>query len=376
MVRTMRSPWNATKGDIHTAIGRALSDNEKAALATVVNVEGSGYRRPGAKMIIEAGGESQGAVTAGCLEGPVTDAAMATLADARPRTNTYDLTNDDTDAWGLGLGCNGVIDVFIEPIDASFAPVVNELDERQVLTVFTAVESSDPDVHVGDRTAVTNHGRQANDRAALPEDILAAAADRTQSLPNDESTCVTVETERGEVRVFIDRIEPSPDLLLFGGQEDINPVASLAKQAGFHVCVATARGARADSDQFPSADHVVASHPTELADQVRVPERTYAVIMSHNLVDDRLALGTLLDTTVPYIGVMGPRERFRELRKDLNLAGRDLDRIATPVGLDIGGDEPAAIGFSIVSEVLAVHNGRNGGRLVEQKGPIHNRFDM
>lgn len=197
MVRTTRSLWIARRGGIHTAIGCALSDDENAALATVVAVEGSGYRRPSAKMVVEASGESQGAVTAGCLEGPVTDAAMEALADARPRIDTYDLTDDDTDAWGLGLGCNGVIDVFVEPIDASFALVVDELDERRALTAFTAVESSDPDVHVGDRTAVTDHGREADDRAALPEDILTPAANRTRSLPDGRSACVTVVTERG-----------------------------------------------------------------------------------------------------------------------------------------------------------------------------------
>lgn len=376
MARTAENPWSATKSDIHATIRDALSDNRTAALATVVAVKGSGYRRPGAKMVIEASGESQGAVTAGCLEGPVTDAAMETLTDSRPRTETYDMTDDDTDAWGLGLGCNGVIDVFVEPIDGSFAPVVDELDERRTMTVLTAIESSDADVCVGDRTVITEHGREAEGRAALPEDVLTTALDRTRSLPDGGSACVTIETKHGEVRVSVDRIEPSPDLLLFGGQEDVNPVASLAKQAGFHVRVATARGARADLDRFPAADDVTASHPTDLADLVEVPEQTYAVLMSHNLVDDRLALDALLETDVPYIGLMGPRKRFHELREDLDMDGRDPDRIATPVGLSLGGDEPTAIGFSIVSELLAIHNDRSGGRLTEREGPIHDRTEI
>lgn len=157
--------------------------------------------------------------------------------------------------------------------------------------------------------------------------------------------------------MFVDRIEPSPGLLLFGGQEDVNLVASLADQTGFRV-IATARGARADPDQFPSADDVTAIQPTDLAEQVAVPERTYAVLMSHNLVDDRLALDVLLNTDVPYMGVMGPRQRFRELWGILTSTG------ATSIASRRWSDstlELTAIGFSVVSEMLAVHNGRSAG---------------
>jgi xanthine dehydrogenase accessory factor len=111
------------------------------------------------------------------------------------------------------------------------------------------------------------------------------------------------------------------------------------------------------------------------------PTRTYAVLMSHNLLEDRLALVSLLETDVPYIGLMGPRERFDEIREEIaadegrELTDSELERIATPVGLDVGGGEPIHIALSIVGEVLAVHNDREGGRLKEREGPIHKRLD-
>ncbi|WP_229504803.1 XdhC family protein [Natrinema versiforme] len=348
---------------------------ETAALATVVNVEGSGYRRPGAKMVVADDGELQGSVTAGCLEGSVTDLAQDVIADGKTRTETYDLTDDDTDAWGLGLGCNGVIDVLIEPIDESFSPVVEGLNSRRSQTVLTAIESSNPAVRVGDRTVVADETFMTAGRSGLPDSAVTNALERTKPLPDDGAVCVIVEMDDGEVRVFVDRIDPSPELLLFGDQEDINPVASLARQAGFRVRVATARGARAEPDRFPAADEVISTHPTELSDLVTVPEQTYAVLMSHNLIDDQLALDALLDTDIPYVGLMGPRKRFQELREGVGIKGRDADRIATPVGLDLGGDEPTAIGFSIVSELLAVHNNRSGGQLSDREGPIHTRLD-
>ncbi|ELY63319.1 XdhC family protein [Natrinema versiforme] len=376
MTRPFESPWGATKRDVHAAIGDALAAEEAAALATVIDVEGSGYRRPGAKMVVADDGELRGSVTAGCLEGSVTDLARKAIADGETRTETYDLTDDDdADAWGIGLGCNGVIGVLIEPIDESFGPVVEGLEKRRSQTVLTAVESSNLAVRVGDRTVVTDGEFTATGRSELPDSVVTDALDRTEPLPDNGAVCVTVETDDGAVRVFVDRIDPSPELLLFGGQEDINPVASLARQAGFRVRVATARGARTEPDRFPAADEVVSTNPTELPDLVTVPEQTYAVLMSHNLIDDRLALDALLETNILYIGLMGPRKRFRELREEIDIDGRDADRIATPVGLDLGGDEPTAIGFSIVAELLAVHNDRSGGRLSDREGPIHERLE-
>jgi xanthine dehydrogenase accessory factor len=190
---------------------------------------------------------------------------------------------------------------------------------------------------------------------------------------------VTVDTDDGTVTLFVDWLAPAPELLLFGNQNDVHPVARVGREAGFRVVVASARGGRSDPDQFPDAHEVRATRPMDLDDVVDLPERTYAVVMSHNMLEDRLAVAALLDTPVPYIGLMGPRERFEELRdalaaeEDRELTAGELDRIATPVGLDVGGGEPIQIAISIVAEALAVHNGRDGGRLKEREGPIHAR---
>ncbi|MFC7078903.1 XdhC family protein [Halorussus caseinilyticus] len=145
----------------------------------------------------------------------------------------------------------------------------------------------------------------------------------------------------------------------------MRPVARLARDAGFRVTVAAARGARAEAEQFSAAHEVVATRPPDVAEAVSRPADTYAVLMSHNFVDDRLALEALLATEVPYVGLMGPRKRFDQMREALADAGVELsvgdrERISTPVGLDVGGGEPAQIALSVVGEVLAVSNGREG----------------
>ncbi|WP_254533273.1 XdhC family protein [Natrinema gelatinilyticum] len=378
-----RDPWSATTQDLYEALMAYRKANEPAVVATIVDVEGSAYRRPGAKMVIDPGNDSLGAITAGCLEGPVTSLAAQVLDDGAPLVETFDLTDDDE--WGLGLGCNGVIDILLEPLDASWGPALSALSDGRPIATVTVTDPSDTALAVGDRVLVdeAGTGQEAADRAALPGDVVAAVRSVLEDLqPNAESASVTVETGDGAATLFIDWMTPSPDLLLFGSQNDIHPVSRLAREVGFRVIVASARGARSDAKQFPHAHEVRMTRPMELADAVDDPERTYGVLMSHNLLEDRLALTSLLETEVPYIGLMGPRKRFDELRdaltaeEDRELTEAELERIATPVGLDIGSGEPIHIALSVVAEALAAHHGREGGRLTDRAGPIHARLDL
>ncbi|RQG99423.1 XdhC family protein [Natrarchaeobius oligotrophus] len=373
-------PWSTTTAELYRTLRARLDDDDPAALATIVDVEGSAYRRQGAKMIVVPGDDSYGSITAGCLEGPVVDLANAVLDEGRARVETFDLM--DGDEWGLGLGCNGVIDILLEPLDDSFGVALEALANHEPATVLTAVESSDPDVAVGDRTVLGPDRSPLgdSDRNRLPTELLSNASDVTASLRESASAkTVRLETSAGSASVFVDHLEPVPELLLFGNQNDVHPVARLGRDVGFRVAVASSRGSRSDESDFPDAHRVVSTHPTEIDDAVRTPENTYAVLMSHNFLDDRLALETLLEeTSVPYVGLMGPRKRFEEMRtefeqEDVQFSNSQLERVSTPVGLDLGSDEPIQIALSIVSEALAVRNDRSGGRLKAREGPIHER---
>jgi xanthine dehydrogenase accessory factor len=379
--------WETTPLGSYRALRASLTTGTAAAVATVTNVEGSAYRRPGAKLVVSASGDSTGAVTAGCLEDSVADIAAAVVEHGEPRTERFDLTNDAEGVWGMGLGCNGIIDLLVEPVDESFSPAVDELAAKRATVLLTAVDSTDPAVAVGDRTTLTGEGgpdrldRVARSRPGLPDDVLdALTEDVTAARAAGRSTTVTVDTESGAVDVFVDVLTPAPDLLVFGRQRDVAPVARLGREAGFRVRVVTGRGGQADADRFPDAHEVLPTRAPDVASAVDAPAHTYAILMSHNFVDDRLALDSLLDTDVGYIGLMGPRKRFEEMREEFAAEDDPLDesalaRIATPVGLDLGGDHPNQIALSAVAEVLAVHNDRSGERLTERSGPIHGRAD-
>lgn len=348
------------------ALARALSDaSGPAVLATIVAVEGSAYRRPGGKLLLTAEGETVGTLTAGCLRDRIVETGLAVLEDGSPRLTDFDLADDDT--WDLATGCDGRIDVLFEPIDAQIRDAFSTVADRRPVTIVTAVESSDPAVAVGDRLVRSGGESTGSLSAGAVPSVPDGAATRTE----------TVETTGGTVTVLVDPIEPPPRLLVFGSRPDLRPVAWLGRAIGFEVLVASPRGGSATAEAFPSANEVVACHPTDLPEYVDA--WTYPVVLSHNAVDDRLAVDALLtDSTASYVGLLGSRDRTERLLDAIEADGTDLtdaqlDRLSAPVGLDVGGDGPTAVALSVVSEIHAVHHDRAGGRLSERSGPIHDR---
>jgi xanthine dehydrogenase accessory factor len=378
MADASKRPWSVTSGELREQLRHELERDAHGVVVTVADVEGSAYRRPGAKMLVGEDGTPIGAVTAGCLEEPIADLSTAVLDAGEPRRETFDLTEDDDDTWGIGLGCNGIIDVLVEPLDASWRAPLDHLEAGTPVTVLTVVDSTISDVPVGARSCVSEGGppRAVAGRDPVPDVVVDGVEPTIRAVRGRErAVTVDVETERGTASVLVDGLDPVPKLLLIGSQPDIHPVARVGSDAGFEVVVHSPRGARGP-EAFPNADSVEVGHPSTVGDGVDAPEHTYAVVMTHNLVDDRIAVETLLsETTVPYVGLMGPRERFERLRDDADaIAGGELDRLATPVGLDLGGGEPIEIAFSVVSEALAVSNGRDGTRLKHREGPVHRRL--
>jgi len=366
--------WSVSETAVLGRMVDALRSTEPAAVATVVSVDGSAYRRPGAKMLLTAD-SAVGSVTAGCLESDVSTIAAEVRTAGHKRLERFDLT-DDTE-WGLGLGCNGVVDLFIEPLDERF---VDMLEGHQTGTdglAVTVIESSVETVAVGDRV-YTSDGEPTGG-GTLPDWLLDAVRNPARECfaQGRSRTAHFTAPDGGEVRVFFDTITAPPKMYVFGGGLDVQPVTEIATRAGFRVTVVPFRGGQADETAFPHAKRVVSMSPPEIGDSLSFDTETYAIVMSHNLVDDYLAVETLLATPVPYIGLMGPSERFTaitELLEDdeYTLTESDVDRIYTPIGLDIGGGEPYQIAMSIVTEVLAVHNRRNGGHLRDRTGSIHN----
>jgi xanthine dehydrogenase accessory factor len=289
----------------------------------------------------------------------------------------------DDDIWGLGIGCNGVVDVLLEPLDDSHRPMLEFLDAGDAIASITVIESNVETVSVGDKGYVnrpeTGGGISPHSDSALatrlPESVLNSVH---ELLVDGNAATTTFETDDGTITVFVDAIVPPPELVVIGTGNDVEPVVDLARRSGFDVTVVGFRGGKDIRSLFPAAHDGLTTSPASIRDSHDFDENSYVVIMTHNFVDDRLALDELLQTDVPYVGLLGPQKRFAEMLDEFEDEGRTFsaaehDRIYTPIGLNLGGGTPYQIAQSIVSEVLAVHNGKQPDHLRELEGPIHDR---
>lgn len=369
--------WSVSEPTILETVGSLIESNRDGVLATIVDVEGNAYRRPGAKLLIGRD-EHVGNVTAGCLEDEVASIADEVLEDGKTRIETFDLMEDEEDLWGLGIGCNGIIDMFLEPVDEGYLPAVEAASGGENVALVTILESEELPEYgraiYRPSTGVTE--------ADLPMWARTAIERSAETLLNDErSRTVRIVDGDRSATVFVDSIVSPPKVAIFGTGPDVKPVVDLAKKSGFDVTVVGFRGAAATEDAFPNADRVLSTSPADVRDIISFDGRTYTVVMTHNFLDDRLTVDELVKTPVPYVGLMGPRNRFEEMMSDFASEGRsfdqrELDRIYTPIGLDLGGGEPYQIAHSIVAEILAVHNDRTPTHLKVREGPIHDRVEV
>ncbi|WP_255194425.1 XdhC family protein [Natronobeatus ordinarius] len=381
------SSWSVPETEVVQRVHEQLEADGDGTdvLATIVAVEGNAYRRPGAKMLLDAAGTGVGAITAGCLEDELLRAAETVRESGRPELVTYDLMDDDDDVWGLGVGCNGIIDVLLEPLTEAYRPAVEAFDEGQDVAVCTVIEGNGS-LTRGDRA----YYHPDTDRFETPEadagsidewPVGTLAEPAADLAARGKAATLEVDHEGRTLELFVDGLAAPPELVVFGTGHDVGPVTELAARNDFRVTVVGFRGGVDLEERFPDADRTVTTSPRSLADDLELGERTYAVVMTHNFVDDRLTVETLLETEVPYVGLMGPRERFEEMLEEFAAEGRtfdeaDLETLYTPIGLDLGSGSPYGIAHSIVAELLAVHNDRVPRHLSSREGHIHERVEL
>lgn len=385
------------------ALERAAAENQPIAKATVVNVAGSAYRREGAWMAVTAAGEMHGTISGGCLEGEVRQAALEVLASGQPRFLHFDMTADDDAVWGLGLGCNGRIDVYVEAVVPPKAEETEGAEDEEnpkasVTVVYAAGAGAGADgVAVGNRLHIYGDGpggvRGSTGDPALDElirkealELASQGASRSRMfVPEDDGGKINVVRRPKEiietreagwgVQVYFESRTPRPALLVLGAGHDAIPLTRLGSMAGFRVIVADSRRAYATRDRFPEADEVIVTQPADLLEHVTIDEFTYIVVMTHNYNHDRDLLKTVWGLPYAYLGQLGPWDRTERLLADVAEGGKDveahLDRLYGPIGMDIGAEGPEQIAIAIMAEVLAVKTDRPGGFLRFRKGSLH-----
>jgi xanthine dehydrogenase accessory factor len=357
--------WQETAKAVDRSIQLAEA-GQRAALATVVRIEGSAYRRPGAKFLVEEGGQTLGGVSGGCLEADVREVALSVMRDGVPRLLHYDTGSDEERVWGLGLGCNGSVDIFVQRSTSEVALRVaarlkDLLRGETAFAVSTFVEGPG---RVGSALVVGSTGVLADSMgdSRLDSEIACLALDQ---LAKGESALHVV----GAGRVFTEVYSPPPHLIVCGAGDDSIPLVGYAASAGFRVTLVDHRSAFLTPDRFPSATRLLRLRPEEELTTLPFGPGTYVVLKTHSLAHDREWVRRLLRTEVSYIGLLGPWKR-KELILD-QIGSTEDHRIFGPVGLDLGADGPEQIALCIVAELLAVRSGREPGHLRTRDGAIH-----
>jgi xanthine/CO dehydrogenase XdhC/CoxF family maturation factor len=344
-----------TSKQLQNAFERWSEQGKPLVLASVYETEGSTYSKAGAQMLITGDGDFQGMLSGGCLEGDLAERARAVLESGAPQSVTYDLGQNDEELWGLGVGCDGLMRIFLQPVtpDNQYEPFATMCKAYAGLSdqvAATVLESGIDKVAAGS-SLVTVDGEVAfsdiDEQIAQQVEAEAGAA-----LLQRQARTSSIAKHAGEANILFSILRPPPRILVLGAGLDAQPVVRLASELGWRVTVQDHRPAYVESGDFATAEQVHCVPVAELATAISLQQFAAAVVMSHHLASDRQYLRQLAATDIEYIGLLGPRDRRTRLLEELGeLADRLLPRLHGPAGLDIGGRGPAAIALSIISEI-------------------------
>lgn len=336
----------------------AAAAHEDICVATVVGIEGSAYRRPGARMVLTASGRRAGTVSGGCLEGEIAKKAWW-LTEKGPSLQRYSSFFDDDGELPYGLGCGGTITVLLErgePARQVLEALRQSMEDRTAFVIVTATDTKAPGTRlILSEDGVTLFGRGADE--TLQQAAREALARHT--------------TGSLVAGVFVEYVAPPPALWIFGAGDDAQPLVEFAATLGWHVVVADGRSQLTRTERFSNAARTLDLE----AALAEVARDDAAVIMTHSYEQDRTALAALLRLDMRYLGILGPRARTERLVSEAApqvglSAAQCLARLHSPVGLDLGGHSPAAIALSIIAELQAVLAGREPKTLTST-GLIH-----
>jgi len=370
--------------ELREILDRTASNGaEEMILATLVDVQGSGYRLAGARMLIDRNGKSIGTVSGGCLEADILERAKRVLRTGQPTVVSYDTTKDDNSVFGLRMGCRGVVRVLLERANENetLGFIRECFDRRQQGSITTLISKTESvDIALASRYFSRSDTPMIAARSGAELNGLFSPVSRgaAVAMKDGRSRCEIYQTNAGNAEFFHEVIDPPTAILIFGAGYDAVPLARLAAQLGWRIAVIDRRPAWTTADRFPDADEIVVSRAESLGDEYFEDINSVAVVMNHNYDSDRAILGRLLHSSCRYIGVLGPKQRTEQLLQDLRQQGIEitkalLNKLYAPVGLDIGASTPEGIALSIGAEIQAVLAGRKGGPLKDREGPIYDR---
>lgn len=346
----------------------------RLALATVVYVEGSSYRRIGARMLIYENGQWLGGISGGCLEGDTLRKAKMAIIENEAQIVTYDTRDEDSQDIGIGLGCNGLIDVMICPIDRSkpnnpIEQLKKCSQERKEHYLITPIINKEEEESVGQLFF--------KDEFELAEfftsEILSEIESNVEDIKNRRRSKVL---DIDSKRILIEYLSPAPRVFIYGGQYDVLPLLQMIKLLAWEsILISDTQKLKPELKELP--DQLLdLDQNTNFGE---VDDFSVAVLMAHDFKKDKEHLKQLIQQgSFGYIGLLGPRKRCDKMLDELKEEGfpiseEILQTIFSPIGLDTGATSPEEIAISIIAEIRSYFSKRKGGSLKYREGPIHER---
>lgn len=352
--------------------------SEKYAIAQVVNVEGSSYRREGARMIVFESGIFEGGISGGCLEGDTLKRSQLAILKQEPSLVTYDTSKENE--IGIGLGCNGVIDVLMTPLkdNSNTLTILRKcLSDRKshIIVTVTSVNAEHSLLKLGTNFYYDTEKDVLEDvpSSEFKDFLLAKIQEVLQKNKSNKYFFSGTESDL-EAGVFIEIIPAQFHLAIFGDNYDVYPMIELARVLDWEISLV----GNMQKLKKAKIEAVTNIYHKDFKERPKLDDRTAVILMAHDFKSDKANLKMALASEAPYIASLGPKKRFVKMldkfdEEGLALTKNDVDRIYAPSGLEIGANTPEEIALSIFSEILGVFSGKKGGSLKDKDGPIHDR---
>ena len=365
----------------------ASQKNIKSALVTVVHLDGSSYRRPGARMLVNDDGRITGAISGGCLEGDALKKALFAISEQKNTLFTYDTSKEDDSEMGIHLGCEGLIQVLFESIDSEkeenpIQLLSKALAVRQKAVLVTLFDlDNNQNVQYGTCLLLEENGTLSG-KIPLQQFEEAVLKDITDVMQNGESVFKQYKSGDVSVTAFFEFLHPPVSLVVLGAGNDAIPLMKFADVLGWDFRIVDRRDTHANKERYPTASQILVANPDVALEHLAYDNRTFFVLVTHSYKCDYYMLKSLCAAAVPYIGILGPKKKLHRMLEEIqHNEGIHLnaDKVATiygPTGLDIGAETPEEIALSIIAEIQAVLTGKMGGMLKTKNEVIHSRDSL
>jgi xanthine dehydrogenase accessory factor len=369
--------------EIITTYKQAQQKGIKTALATVVYVEGSSYRRPGARMLVEEDGRMTGAISGGCLEGDALRKALLAIHQKQNKLVTYNTLDEDDVEFGVQLGCNGIVHILFEPIDPQ--------DENNPIALLERSQLFRRETVLVTLFSLHNfHGHQPgtcffldaeSSYSKIDEAGLKTIVQQDASSVLQSGSSFIKEYDQFELTAFVELLQPPVSLIIIGAGNDAFPLIEMTRVLDWQITVADGRPTHASAQRFPNVHQLITGKPADIIKQLVIDKWTVFLLMTHNYKYDLAMMKELLQINCSYIGTLGPKKRlermFEEIKEEgITITDEQKQMIYGPIGLDIGAEAAEEIALSVLAEIKAVFADRYGGFLRNRSVSIHTRNEL